>query len=94
MKSDNEDEQGGMEDESKTKRDTEDRDTYGVRDVLGKFDYTHSARKDNTPDTKHNYRVSPLALSHFDAMHKHYSNKETKLINEVENLENELTKNS
>ena len=94
MKSDNEDEQGGMEDESKTKRDTEDRDTYGVRDVLGKFDYTQSARKDNTPDTKHNYRVSPLALSHFDAMHKHYSNKETKLINEVENLENELTKNS
>ena len=86
--------QPGMEDEDsdtnkKLDRDNEDRETYGVRDVLGKHDYTHSAQRDDNP-TKQNYRVSPLALSHFDSMKKHYDNKERQMLTEVEDLENHL----
>jgi len=90
------DSQPGMEDEGGDEkknvgsdRDHEDRETYGVRDALGKYDYTHSAQRDDSP-TKQNYRVSPLALSHFDSMKKHYDNKELRLLNEVEDLENHL----
>jgi len=84
------DESEDEDNDEKRKRDEEDRETYGVRDVLGKYDYTHSARKDNTPDTKHNYRKSPLALSHLDKLKSHYDKKEVKMINEVENLEAQL----
>ena len=90
------DSQPGMEDEDKDEdenaestRDHEDRETYGVRDVLGKYDYAHSAKRDDSP-IKHDYRVSPLALSHFDSMKKHFDNKERELLNEVEDLENHL----
>ncbi len=92
------DSQPGMEDEDEdddknknveSDRDHEDRETYGVRDALGKYDYTHSAQRDDSP-TKQNYRVSPLALSHFDSMKKHYNKKELRLLNEVEDLENHL----
>ena len=89
--------QSGMEDEDKDEdenaeptRDHEDRETYGVRDVLGKYDYTHSAKRGDDNPTKQNYRVSPLALSHFDSMKKHFDNKERELLNEVEDLENHL----
>ncbi len=84
------DESEDEDNDEKRKRDKEDRETYGVRDVLGKYDYTHSARKDNTPDVKHNYRKSPLALSHLDKLKSHYDKKEVKMINEVENLEAQL----
>ena len=88
MNDESEDEEPAKD--KKRKRDQEDRDTYGVRDVLGKYDYTHSARKDNTPDIKHNFRKSPLALSHLDKLKSHYDKKEVKMINEVENLEEQL----
>ena len=88
--------QPGMEDEDKDNnkntdidRDHEDRETYGVRDALGKYDYAHSAKRDDSP-IKQNYRVSPLALSHFDSMKKHYDKKERRMLNEVEDLENHL----
>jgi hypothetical protein len=84
------DESEDEDNDEKRKRDKEDRETYGVRDVLGKYDYTHSTRKDNTPDIKHNYRKSPLALSHLDKLKSHYDKKEVKMINEVENLEAQL----
>ena len=70
-------------------REHEDRETYGVRDALGKYDYAHSAKRDDSP-IKQNYRVSPLALSHFDSMKKHYDKKERRMLNEVEDLENHL----
>ena len=84
------------EDEEVTKddkkgRDHEDRDTYGVRDVLGKYDYTHAAKRDDNP-VKHNYRVSPLALSHLDSLKKHYANKETQMLTEIESIEDDLNK--
>ncbi len=77
--------------DDKKGRDHEDRDTYGVRDVLGKYDYTHSAKRDDNP-TKHNYRVSPLALSHLDKLKKHYGKKEVKMLNEIESIEDDLNK--
>jgi hypothetical protein len=73
----------------KSDRDTEDRDTYGVRDVLGKHDYLHSTQRDDNP-IKHNYRKSPLALSHYDGLKKHFENKERSVINEVEQIEMKL----
>ena len=78
-------------DDDKGGRDHEDRDTYGVRDVLGKYDYTHSAKRDDNP-TKHNYRVSPLALSHLDKLKNHYGKKEVKMLNEIESIEDDLNK--
>ena len=86
--------QPGMEDEDsdtnkELDRDHEDRETLGVRDALGKYDYAHSAQRDDNP-IKQNYRVSPLALSHFDSMKKHYDKKERQMLNEVEDLENHL----
>ena len=86
MKSD--DEQGGMEDED-TKRDTEDRETYGVRDVTGKYDYLHSGQRDDNPTT-HKFRKSPLALAHFDAMKNSFDKKETQLLKEVSDIDDEL----
>ena len=74
---------------STANRDNEDRETYGVRDVLGKHDYANSAKRDDNP-TKHNYRVSPLALSHFDQLKKHYENKEVNMLTEVEDIEREM----
>jgi len=71
-------------------RDVEDRDTYGVRDVLGKYDYTHATRKDNTSDTGHKYRKSPLALAHFDRLKKEFDKKEIKMLNEVQEIEDKL----
>jgi hypothetical protein len=78
----------GMEDED-TKRDTEDRDTYGVRDALGKHDYLHSAQRDDNPTT-HKFRKSPLALAHFDAMKSSFAKKETELLKEVSEIDEEL----
>jgi hypothetical protein len=71
-------------------RDKEDRETYGVRDALGKYDYAQSARKDNTPDIKQNYRKSPLALSHMDAMTRNMKKSEVQIIREIEGLDEEL----
>ena len=79
--------------DKKSDRDTEDRETYGVRDALGKYDYTHSTRKDNTPDIKQNYRKSPLALSHLDAMTKRMGKSEVQIIREIEGLDDELKGN-
>jgi len=73
----------------KSNRDTMDRDTYDVKDVLGKHDYTHSIGRDPSP-VKHNYRKSPLALSHIDRMAKSFGNKETKIIQEIDNLDDTL----
>ena len=56
---------------------------------MGKYDYAHSAKRDDSP-IKQNYRVSQLALSHFDSMKKHYDKKERRMLNEVEDLENHL----
>ena len=53
--------------------------------MLGKYDYTQSAKRDDIP-TKQNYRVSPLALSHFDSMKKHYDKKELKLLKNIQSL--------
>ena len=78
------------DDKKVSSRDIEDRETYGVRDVLGKYDYTHSTRKDNTPNTGHKYRKSPLALAHFDRLKKEFDKKEIKMLNEVEEIENKL----
>ena len=78
----------GIEDED-TKRDTEDRETYGVRDAIGKFDYLHSTQRDDNP-TKHKFRKSPLALAHYDAMKSAFTSKETKLIKEVSDIDEEL----
>ena len=78
------------DDKKVSSRDIEDRETYGVRDVLGKYDYTHATRKDNTPDTRHKYRKSPLALAHFDRLKKEFEKKEVKMLNEVEEIENKL----
>ena len=86
MKSD--DDQSGMEDEQ-TKRDTEDRETYGVRDALGKYDYLHSNKREDNPTT-HKFRKSPLALAHFDAMKSKFDKKETELIQEVSEIDEEL----
>jgi hypothetical protein len=60
-----------------------------VRDVLGKHDYLHSTQRDDNP-IKHNYRKSPLALSHYDGLKKHFENKERSVINEVEQIEMKL----
>ena len=77
------------DDDEKSDRDTEDRDNAaGVRDPLGKFDYTHS--KDADRSTKHNYRKSPLALAHYNAIKKHYDGKEREMLTEVEDIEREL----
>jgi hypothetical protein len=76
------------EDDEKTDRETEDRETLGVRDALGKYDYTHALDADRS--TKHTYRKSPLALSHYNALKKHYGEKEKQMINEVEDIESEL----
>jgi hypothetical protein len=77
------------EDDEKTDRETEDRDNAaGVRDPLGKYDYTHALDADRS--TKHTYRKSPLALSHYNAMKKHYEGKERQMITEVEDIESEL----
>jgi hypothetical protein len=78
------------DEDNKSTRDTEDRETYGVRDVLGKYDYTHSQKKDNTGSITHKHRKSPLALAHFDRMKKEFENKEKKMLNEVEDIENKL----
>lgn len=78
------------DDKKVSSRDVEDRDTYGVRDVLGKYDYTHATRKDNTADTGHKYRKSPLALAHFDRLKKEFNKKEIKMLNEVQEIEDKL----
>ena len=78
------------DDKKERSRDVEDRETYGVRDVLGKYDYTHSTKKDNTPDITHKHRKSPLALAHFDRIKKDFENKERKMLNEVEKIEDKL----
>tara|TARA_B100000287_G_scaffold91033_1_gene83356 strand:+ start:4960 stop:6747 length:1788 start_codon:yes stop_codon:yes gene_type:complete len=78
------------DEKEESSRDVEDRETYGVRDVLGKYDYTHATRKDNTPSTGHKYRKSPLALAHFDRLKKEFDKKEIKMLNEVEEIENKL----
>ena len=75
--------------DEKSDRDTEDRDNAaGVRDPLGKFDYTHA--KDADRSTKHNYRKSPLALSHYNALKKHHDVKEREMLTEIEETEREL----
>ncbi len=77
------------DDDEKSDRDTEDRDNAaGVRDPLGKFDYTHA--KDADRSTKHNYRKSPLALSHYNALKKHHDVKEREMLTEIEETEREL----
>lgn len=83
--------QSSMEDEDHddSDREEEDRETYDVRDVLGKYDYTHSKRRDDNP-VKHNYRKSPLALSHYDGVKKHFDNRERKMLNEIENIETQV----
>jgi len=86
MKSD--DDQPGMEGEQ-SKREIEDRETYGVRDVLGKYDYLHATKKDDNPVT-HKFRKSPLALAHFDAMKNSFDKKETELLKEVSEIDEEL----
>jgi len=73
-------------------RDKEDRETYGVRDILGKYDYLHSNEREDNP-TKHKFRKSPLALAHFDAMRNHFDNKETQLLKEVSDMDEELNGN-
>jgi hypothetical protein len=88
--------QSGMEAEDEDKdenddsdRDEEDRETYDVRDVLGKYDYTHAKRRDDNP-IKHDYRKSPLALSHYDAVKKHFDKRERKILNEIEDIETQV----
>ncbi len=76
----------------KPKRDKMDRDTYNVKDVLGKYDYTHSSERDPSP-TRHNYRVSPLALSHVDLMDKQFKKKEVKILKEIEEIDDSLKEN-
>ena len=58
--------------------------------MLGKYDYAHSTKKDNTPSIGHNHRKSPLALAHFDRIKKDFENKEKKMLNEVEKIEDKL----
>ncbi len=80
------------EDNEKQKRDKMNRDTYNVKDVLGKYDYTHSQERDPSP-TRHNYRkASPLALAHVDLMDKHF-NKSAKLIKEIDEMDESLKEN-
>ena len=82
-----------MKDNDDNDRDKEDRETYGVRDVLGKYDYTHSTKKDNTPDIKQKYRKSPLALAHLDAMTKSMKKSDVQIIKEIEVLDEQLNGN-
>mgnify|MGYP003135102303 FL=1 len=93
MKSDQPSMSDENEDNDDNDRDKEDRETYGVRDVLGKYDYTHSTKKDNTPDIKQNYRKSPLALAHLDAMTKSMKKSDVQIIKEIEVLDEQLNGN-
>jgi len=77
------------DEEEEFSRDIEDRDTYGVRDVLGKYDYAHSKKRSDKP-ISHNFRKSPLHLAHYDSLKKKFNNNEEKLINEVEKVEKDL----
>tara|TARA_B100000686_G_scaffold351807_1_gene451673 strand:- start:17106 stop:18896 length:1791 start_codon:yes stop_codon:yes gene_type:complete len=81
------DEDSDKDDERK--RDKEDRETYDVRDVLGKHDYLHSNEREENP-IKHKFRKSPLALAHFDAMKNHFDKKETQLLKEVDDMDEQL----
>ena len=80
-------------DDEKPKRDIEDRETYGVRDVLGKYDYTHAKKKDNKNSIKHKFRKSPLHLAHYDSLVKKFDKKETKILNEIEEVDKDLNGN-
>ena len=75
--------------EDETIASKEDRDTLGVRDALGKHDYKHAMKRDDNP-TKHNFRKSPLALSHYDAFKKNLTNKETKILKEIEDIDDTI----
>tara|TARA_B100000131_G_scaffold321197_1_gene371220 strand:+ start:3562 stop:5352 length:1791 start_codon:yes stop_codon:yes gene_type:complete len=77
------------DEDNEIKRDEEDRETYDVRDVLGKHDYLHSHEREDDP-TKHKFRKSPLALAHFDAMKNHFEKKETMLLKEVDDMDEQL----
>jgi hypothetical protein len=85
---------GSMFGEKQSIASKEDRDTLGVRDALGKHDYKHAMKRDDNP-TKHKFRKSPLALSHYDAMKNHFDKKDATLLKEIEDIDDSLngTKN-
>jgi len=85
---------GSMFGEKQSIASKEDRETLGVRDALGKHDYKHAMKRDDNP-TKHNFRKSPLALSHYDAFKKGLTKKDAQILKEIEDIDDTIngTKN-